>query len=491
MDGKLVLDDSLNYLDEEYLFYQSRQPYGYEIHICTDLTEDFISLISHSNYVDKNIEFSIATSEDVSEIEFYKQHRNSTLELLQNAGYVSFKFEIEKAIEYIKKNPILKTKKIIFNDVFDLSLENVQKIKTEFGEDTDNIYFDVVGNVNAIKFTEYSDTVKIIDEIVDKINKFNFSPLERIMFIYDFVRNKVYREEDIDEDIFLSRSLSSALLGDKIVCFGYAMIFQTLLKKVGIDSYNIYLKNINGEINHTRIEIYVKDEKYNVNGVYYFDPTWDSKRSDSDISYLYSYRYFAMTKEKMDLIDKGLYIHEDIPYFTKHIAEEFKKIVDEKDFEGIPPKMLKSVNCMCSLIYGESLISKFIFNPMFPDILRPDKDKVFHKLKRITNYFNKPLSAEILLSVLYNVRKNEYYLEPEKYPFGLNEFFKTVVISNWEFNPTQIEKFFLEFSDDEMKKRIKSQQIMRYSDETDLYKNIEGVKLAKVLRKVYNKKKSE
>ena len=39
----------------------------------------------------------------------------------------------------------------------------------------------------------------------------------------------IYKKENKDEDYSVSRDLSSSLLGEKIVCLGYARIFNTLL----------------------------------------------------------------------------------------------------------------------------------------------------------------------------------------------------------------------------------------------------------------------
>ena len=54
-----------------------------------------------------------------------------------------------------------------------------------------------------------------------------------------------------------SRNLSSSLLGDKIVCVGYAVIFKTLLQMLEIDCKDIYLLPIDKESGHARNLIYV------------------------------------------------------------------------------------------------------------------------------------------------------------------------------------------------------------------------------------------
>ena len=80
------------------------------------------------------------------------------------------------------------------------------------------------------------------------------------------------------------------------------------------------------------------------------------------------------------------------------------------------------------------------------------------------------------MKVLYNVRKNQYYLEPEKYQFGINEFYKIAVLSGWDFEGTKKEQLSLKKATPKQVAKIKLDQIVRYSEETDLYKNIEQVK---------------
>ena len=489
MNGILTLrvNDDIELFN--YSLSRGTKPFDYEIFINTDLTQNFTSLTSSTGDMEENIDFEIETSDDPENIEFYKKSKSKLLELLKNTEYVTFTFDIKSIARYVKNNPILKTKKILFTDVFNLNPEIVEAIETYFGNETSNIYFDVAGNTDFISFKEYSNTIKIINDMVKEINRFNYSPLEKIMHAYDLVRNRVYVSEGENEDKTVSRALSSVLLGDKIVCAGYAIVFKTLLEKLGIRSREVYLYNSDKTCGHARNEIYVKDEKYGVDGVYYFDTTWDSKKEENDNSYLLRYRFFAKTKESMDRIDNGTLIDENFPYFSKDITKQIEKIIKEKGIEGIPPILLKSINHMSSLIYGRSLINKSMLSPLIPPQFRLTEEKIIKDLEPLAEYFNKPLSAEILLKVLYNVRKNQYYLEPEKYQFGINEFYKIAVLSGWDFEGTKKEQLSLKKATPKQVAKIKLDQIVRYSEETDLYKNIEQVKLAKVLRRVYESKK--
>ena len=218
-----------------------------------------------------------------------------------------------------------------------------------------------------------------------------------------------------------------------------------------------------------------------------------AKKSENDNTYLFSYRYFAMTKTAMDLMDKGRLIDRVFPYFSDDIADEFEEIVDNEGLGKVPEEMIKSINYMSSLVYNKYLIDKTRYILYRQGIIKSslvlDRDKVIEELTPLVEYFNKPLSANILLKVLYNVRKQQYYANPEKYPFGLNEFYKTIIESRWHFEMTGMQKLAYEIAKPKEKGRIILNQMVEYSQNTDLYRDIERVKFAKTLRRIYNNKK--
>ena len=200
-----------------------------------------------------------------------------------------------------------------------------------------------------------------------------------------------------------------------------------------------------------------------------------------------------MTKTAIDLMDKGRLIDRVFPYFSDDIADEFKEIVDNEGLGKVPEEMIKSINYMSSLVYNKYLIDKTRYilyrQGITKSLLEVNTDEVIEELIPLVEYFNKPLSANILLKVLYNVRKQQYYANPEKYPFGLNEFYKTIIESRWRFEMTGMQKLAYEIAKPKEKGRIISNQMVEYSQNTDLYRDIERVKFARTLRRIYNNKK--
>lgn len=492
MKGKILLlrDDCFPY---NYNI-QDDLDYGYCISINTDLSESFEDLINGSHDLDESIAFEISFNENESfenaseNIIFLRNCREKQGELLLNAEYVEFNFSIDEIVSYVQKNPILKTKKILLNDSLGLNTEMLKRISDAFDGFTDNLYFKLSDNSELVCFNDCNETYKILERMAREIEKFDFSPLEKIMYVYDVVRNKVYVEVDENVDKYISRDLSSVLLGNKRVCLGYARMFDALLAELGIDTRVVYLYNKEENSGHARNEIYVKDEKYGIDGVYYFDATWDSKKEESDNRYLLSYRCFAKTKSEMDMLDEGKIIDNRFPYFSSDIACTFLDICEQKGFDKIPKDMIRSINHMSTLVNGKYLINGLVYYENSPFYGRLDIEKTTSKLANIVEYFDNPIPANVLLKVLYNVRKNQYYSDPSKYPFSLNDFYKIVLLSNWYFNGiTPDEKLLVAILAAGAMTNT-WEHMINYDEETELSKSIEQVRLTRTLRKVYESK---
>ena len=151
---------------------------------------------------------------------------------------------------------------------------------------------------NNIVFQDGMSIERVIDaneelfEWADSINKATFdssplSPLEKYLLAYKYVTKYIYHDTDI---YVASRRVSHILNndGENIVCLGYAALLTELCKKVGIPCVIQYLNDIeNNEPRHANAMVYVKDEKYNVNGVYISDPCFDSKQPNRASKHLH------------------------------------------------------------------------------------------------------------------------------------------------------------------------------------------------------------
>lgn len=121
------------------------------------------------------------------------------------------------------------------------------------------------------------------------INKLKLSPYEKLLMSYFTVTSRKYVSEDkLKDHPADSRSIYGVLNSKKIVCVGFSEWLKNILLE--LDDANIKVfsnevscsrdnKTINGY--HENLIIYIKDEKYGIDGYYYLDPTWDCARDNN------------------------------------------------------------------------------------------------------------------------------------------------------------------------------------------------------------------
>ena len=310
------------------------------------------------------------------------------------------------------------------------------------------------------------------------------------MYLYDRVRNREYIHEDENESYIVSRDLSKVLFGNKIVCLGYANIFDVVLKKLGFSADIFYLKNNSG-IGHARNIIYIKDNKYNIDGVYLFDATWDCKKNHNN-KYLYSYKYFAKTLDEMNELNKEDYTNITFSHYNDDIFYNFINILNEKGINNIPIELIDTVNEISKFIDGEKLIDKFWYIPESISVPSNfikvfEKDKIIDSLKRYDDLLNKSIDANTMLKVLYNVRKIEYYKEPDKYPFDINVLYNVLLNSKWNFNNSDYRLFSAIFNDNnKIMKDLKRRNTIDFIKNNNIEMDINHIKLTRTLRRVYD-----
>lgn len=407
-------------------------------------------------------------------------------EILDSCLYVTT-FADETTKDYIEQNPILKQFDIHFAGSFPIDTETGNKLKELFG-DYDNVSLYVDGNNTLRTIEEYLQTINGINNIVSEIKKYDLSTLEQIMYAYDLIRDRVYTKESDEESKSVSRDLSSVLFGDKIVCAGYIAIFNAVLKGLGINAIDYVLyKKENPKIGHVRSMVRVIDDKYNIDGVFLFDPTWDSKKSNSDKNYLESYRFFCRTRDEFNYFDQQ-YNRETFASYNRDFYSKIKKRIKEEGINGISEDDARTINRIAFFIDGKQLVNNLAFSKVVPENFKScfkktvNLDKVTTSLKRYHRLFYKQaLEPSQLLEIIYNVRKVEYFENPEKYPFDIESIKKAVIGS------TLIESKLLHILYG-LPEKLTEEEFDELKEEKNLEKDIEGVKLTRILKSVLENK---
>lgn len=493
MKGELILVDDIDieYNDAEFDLLLSCHDFSLSIYINNEKSlekqlknrEEYdrcISILKASL-----VDFSLLDDKINEQIEYVSKNFDNIFESVE---YVKLLFCKNDVLKYIMDNPSLLSKKIVLNEVLNIDDYDVlMNLMNKYENYIDKIYVSLVGNDNYVSLTDCYKTMKKIKDEAECIKKLCLSPMETIMYVYDKVRSRVYTYEKEDESVFKSRDLSEVMFGDKIVCAGYSNIFSVLLTYLGIDNKVVHLKSFDSsKYGHARNVVYVQDAKYDIDGVYYFDATNDSRCEDETYEYLFRYLFFAKTKHFMDKNDENYLIDINLPAFSADMCDKIKKSIDSSDYETFL-KYSKSLNFMSKLIDGSSLIGLDVLLPVGGKF---NYKEVLEKFKVLYKKFNKSISAETVLKLLYNVRRVEYYENPELYPYSLNHMIKTFKINNWNFESDAKERLLCAIYGE----KFETDPIKKFSDycfEHDLFEDMERVRLAKTLSLVYEKKSNK
>jgi len=235
------------------------------------------------------------------------------------------------------------------------------------------------------------------------------------------------------------------------------------------------------------LNINVNDEKYNIEGLYFFDPTFDCKKNDSN-DFLLSYRFFGKTKEEMDLLSGYDFIYETYSLFGFDEVGDLEDDLENEilSFEDLIRKVKVSrVNRMLRLLGKETLeIGENQYT----------RDEIMEILCEISDFANRPIDAEVFLQALYRVRRNEYYENPIKYAFDMKALIDILVNSKIASNQIVGEKNLLAalFG---IKRPISRQEatstVNEYLSNNGLDIDIERIKLARTLKNICEQKREE
>lgn len=495
MKGELKLVDQIEYEEEEFEISVSLSDFALSIYVDEEKTLE--KQLKNRTSFDKcmalakkaRMAMNITDEDEEKETKYVEENFDN---ILDSVEYISLYFENMSVKEFIKNNPIVLTKKIIIKEGLSITdYDKLIRLMNEYKDIADKIYVSLEGNTQYVSLIDCYKTMNSIKKQADKIASLGLSPMETVMYVYDQVRNRVYKYENSDETHYKSRDLTEVIFGDKIVCLGYAHIFNALLEYLGIRNQIVHLDPgalADNDRGHARNIVYINDPKYNIDGAYYFDTTWDSKKRENNNSYLYSYKYFAKTKNEMDEKDKGSLEDKFMPMYSENFFEEVKALIEKiHDFKFL--NYLITIKHMANLVGDKDLIhcDKEFLNR------KVDKELFLKRLKKLISKFNREIPAETMIDLLNNVRKIEYHEDPEWYPYSIDAIYSAVINSKWKFSDRldDEERLLLAIFGEELferKQKTVQEQFINYARETNLLTNIEEAKSTNAPQKTLKRK---
>lgn len=357
----------------------------------------------------------------------------------------------EDASEYINankkiiSNEYLSTKIIIDNkyNFFDLNLKN--ELSTLFSKYS-NVFIKIPENVEIVQIDDMITTLNFIGGIINKIKKMNLSPLEEIMFIYDFVRDREYKMPKSVNLYYQSYDVNQTILSDRIICLGFANLFNAFLYNLNFKSMvdMLDVTDKSKKYGHARNLVYIEDDKYDVQGLYFFDPTWDSKKPDD--FFLFRYKYFCITPDEMIKSNKdNSFKSIFFPTLKSNLSNDFlmsySKALNDDD-----TNILCSNDIFTTISYIENLLNckekKFDVNLIDSKL---NIKEIYEKLKDYDLISSKKLTANTLLEVLCNVRNWENFYDENKFSFDADTLYSIMKNSGWHFEFSPLEQFGYDF----------------------------------------------
>lgn len=209
-------------------------------------------------------------------------------------------FNIDLIQEYIKRiNETFPNREMKYKVNYQMSekfileydnCKNLEKIDNYLRENYDTeLLVSGKGESFGYGFRKTLSANRKLDSVAEKIKNatHNGEPLsnfEKYMVAYEYVTQYLYNEGG---DVYHNETSHwvPVIEGDKIVCAGYASLLEALCARIfnpeevqvmyqGLDVFN---KNTNEYIaGHANNLVYLKDDKYGIDGLFYTDACWDA-----------------------------------------------------------------------------------------------------------------------------------------------------------------------------------------------------------------------
>lgn len=165
--------------------------------------------------------------------------------------------------------------------VIDLPDELYSKKELESIKDKNLVVFGSKNDLTRISVEEMIKIDDTLDLFVSDIKKSDLSPFERYIVVYNIVKSfkkyRFYNDDEIKDRDYSdqSRNIYLIMQNDYMVCVGYARLLETLLKRVGINCIPWDVVTNSSSVGHERNYINIVDPKYDIDGYYMCDATWD------------------------------------------------------------------------------------------------------------------------------------------------------------------------------------------------------------------------
>ncbi|MBR2998007.1 MAG: hypothetical protein IKF37_02885 [Bacilli bacterium] len=338
----------------------------------------------------------------------------------------------------LKNNKGLLSKQVRI-DIGDISLTDEEMESLRPLKKYKNILVTLDESVVLHNIDELIDIHDVTKEVVRRTKIHDFSPAEQMLYAYDMIRTNFM----VDEEYHKKMEKMLEAYAEPSFCYTY--LFQRVLDKLNIK--NAFAQGIY-TFDDTRAYnvIYLKDEDYDIEGIYYIDVSNNSKQKfDNSIldygktfreSVINNYLYFCKPKWFMEdrcTLDKD-YMFGD---FDDTFMGIYEYAEETKGINGIF-ELRRLINNVSYFVDDKALINgaKGIQS-------EEELEEIKNETERYAALFGNMIEGEDFLEILFNVRKEEYKENKELFPLSLDTIKECMINSHFP-----LSKMNPEFSDE-------------------------------------------
>lgn len=416
--------------------------------------------------VDFNTTTCICSDEEVfssySDIPYEEKKKlikNVKVRLKNKDGELNTREENEMIMEFLNKNPLLMQESIYVDAGYiAFNKDNMERVEPFIDNSKILVDYENIPEIHPV--VGISSIGMISSYVTCKVEKHpEFSPIEKALYAYDIIRTNCAQDEKNDINYLFDKT--AEFYSEELSTF-YATIFYEVLKNLGITA-----KRSLGEFDYAEekgfVIAYIKDDKYDLDGIYYFDPTIESKiEIESNFKTVNNYlktekdekdklkidpvqavlkRYICFGKTKQEFEENACLA---LDYHFGDFGEDYFDLISEMIDNG--EDIGKRIDSDSSTLNS---ISMFVTGSPFlteKDIKKIDtdeelRDELLNVLEYMSKMFSNNINAEDFVKILFNVRKAEYLENPNTFPLKTDDLKQ--IVMNAEFK-------FYDFDPDEM-----------------------------------------
>ncbi len=363
-------------------------------------------------------------------------------------------------------------------------LDEIKKRENELGKIKSRIFFRFEHSSQSkeprlISLDKIIKDEQFLEYIIQELKKRDFSPYELFIAIYDITKNlkvTITPKDDISD--IEGKRLHYILNNAYYVCAGHAIFYKEICSRLNLPCIYINLVHLQ----HISNYIYIKDPKYNIDGFYAVESTWEGHiEEDRDGLLKNGYGFFALTTNKI----RELY-YKELRYKNQGMG-----IADLKDFDmfltATTPEELRQrdLNAMVNFIYNLDKKGYFeLFGKEYLSRIKPSKltDELATKIiDFFNNKVNKQIPIEKKLDAIINVKRKIFkgyteqdYLDLKMSYFADSKFFidefSDINLSCEEKYNKYVSKRYQQIKENKIKEVIENN---RFLDVTRIIRNMQ------------------